>query len=205
MLMQPAHVHPSEPIVAKNMDISSVHLRPLTGIQFAEIAVTARPGDGTIWHRSLRWEPTNSIQGLVFNQFRLNHIARVWQHVSAAFSACCCPLRLSVSGKPVTQRPPSESLLAARGIQACVTRRTRAVGRSPTVLLPPCFMTLHEQGFHSLPILAEVQCAITCPPRDIDCSVQVGMGLQTTGHTTKGLLIRTIGPVGIKIWHACDE
>ncbi len=115
MLMQPAHVHPSEPIVAKNMDISSVHLRPLT----------------------------NELGG----------------------------------------------------------RRVR----SPTVLLPPCFMTLHEQGFHSLPILAEVQCAITCPPRDIDCSVQVGMGLQTTDHTTKGLLIRTIGPVGIKIWHACDE
>jgi len=91
----PAHVHPSEPIVAKNMDISSVHLRPLT----------------------------NELGG----------------------------------------------------------RRVRR----PTVLLPPCFMTLHEQGFDSLPILAEVQCAITCPPRDIDCSVQVGMGLQTTDHTTK--------------------
>jgi hypothetical protein len=30
MLMQPAHVHPSEPIVATHMDISSVDLRPLT-------------------------------------------------------------------------------------------------------------------------------------------------------------------------------
>jgi hypothetical protein len=64
-------------------------------------------------------------------------------------------------------------------------------------------MTLHEQGFDSLPILAEVQCAITCPPRDIDCSVQVSMGLQTTDHTTKGLLIRTIRPVGIMTDLAC--
>lgn len=58
-------------------------------------------------------------------------------------------------------------------------------------------MTLHEQGFDSLPILARLQCEISCPPLDIDGSVQVGMRLEATDHTTKGLLIGTIRPVGI--------
>ncbi len=57
-------------------------------------------------------------------------------------------------------------------------------------------MALHEQGFDSLPILAEVQCEISCPPRDIRGSVQVGMGLEATDHATKGPLIGAIGPVG---------
>jgi hypothetical protein len=57
-------------------------------------------------------------------------------------------------------------------------------------------MTLHEQGFHSLAILARLQFEIPYPPLDIDGSVEVGMGLKTTDHTTKGLLIGAIGPVG---------
>ena len=58
-------------------------------------------------------------------------------------------------------------------------------------------MTLHEQGFDSLPILARLQFEIPYPPLDIDGSVQVGMSLEATGHATKGLLIGAIGPVGI--------
>ena len=58
-------------------------------------------------------------------------------------------------------------------------------------------MTLHEQGFHSLPILAKLQFEIPYPPRDIRGSVQVGMGLEATDHTAKGLLIGAICPVGI--------
>ncbi len=58
-------------------------------------------------------------------------------------------------------------------------------------------MALHEQGFHSLPILARLQRNITCPLLDIDGSVEVGMGLEATDHTTKGLLIRAIRLVGI--------
>jgi hypothetical protein len=58
-------------------------------------------------------------------------------------------------------------------------------------------MTLHEQGFDSLPILAGLQREIPHPPRDIRGSVEVGMGLETTDHTTKSLLIGTIRPVGI--------
>ncbi len=127
---------------------------PLTDTQAAEVATITRPDGGTPWHRSSRWEPTHSVQRLGFNQFRLNHIARVWQHDSAAFSACSCPVRLSISGKPMTQRRPSESLPAVRGIQACVTRRTRAVGLRPTVLLLPFLMSLHEQGFDDFPVLA---------------------------------------------------
>jgi hypothetical protein len=66
-------------------------------------------------------------------------------------------------------------------------------------------MTLHEQGFDSPPILAVLQCEIPCPPLDIRGSVQVGMVLQATDHTTKGLLIGAIRPVGINTLHACDE
>ena len=58
-------------------------------------------------------------------------------------------------------------------------------------------MTLHEQGFHGLAILAELQGDITCPPLDIDGCVQVGMALEATDHTTKGLLIGAIRPVGV--------
>ena len=53
---------------------------PLTDTQAAEVATITRPDGGTPWHRSSRWEPTHSVQRLGFNQFRLNHIARVWQH-----------------------------------------------------------------------------------------------------------------------------
>jgi hypothetical protein len=66
-------------------------------------------------------------------------------------------------------------------------------------------MTLHEQGFHSLPILARLQREIPYPPRDIHSGVQVGMGLEATDHATKGLLIGAIRPVGINIWHSCEE
>ena len=58
-------------------------------------------------------------------------------------------------------------------------------------------MTLYEQGFHCLPILARLQFEIPCPPLDIDGSVEVGMSLEATDHTTKGLLIGAIRPVGI--------
>ena len=58
-------------------------------------------------------------------------------------------------------------------------------------------MTLHEQGFHSLPILAGLQREIPYPPRDIRGGVQVGMGLEATDHATKGLLIGAIRPVWI--------
>ena len=57
-------------------------------------------------------------------------------------------------------------------------------------------MALHEQGFDSLPILARLQFEISYPPRDIRGSVQVGMGLEATDHTTKGLWLGTIRPVG---------
>jgi hypothetical protein len=57
-------------------------------------------------------------------------------------------------------------------------------------------MTLHKQGFHSLPILARLQFEIPYPPRDIRGGVEVGMGLEATDHATKGLLIGAIGPVG---------
>ncbi len=100
---------------------------PLTVIHAAEVAIIRRPYDSTAWHRSSRWEATYSIRELGFNQFRLNHIAWVLQRFVATLTACSCPFRLSISGKPLTHRPPSESILAARGIQACVTRRTRQV------------------------------------------------------------------------------
>src|SRR5258708_32712481 len=58
-------------------------------------------------------------------------------------------------------------------------------------------MTLHEQGFHSLPILARLQFEIPYPPLDIRGSVQVSMSLEATDHATKGLLIRAVRPVGI--------
>src|SRR5258708_5953247 len=57
-------------------------------------------------------------------------------------------------------------------------------------------MTLHEQGFHSLPVLARLQFEIPYPPLDIRGGVQVGMSLEATDHTTKGLLIGAIRPVG---------
>ena len=57
-------------------------------------------------------------------------------------------------------------------------------------------MTLHEQGFDSLAILARLQFNIPYSPLDIRGGVQVGMSLQTTDHTTKGLLIRAVRPVG---------
>src|SRR5712691_12593255 len=44
--------------------------------------------------------------------------------VSPAFPTCSCPLRLSPSGKSMTQKPPFELLLTVSGIQHRVPRRT---------------------------------------------------------------------------------
>src|SRR6266480_4757071 len=69
------------------------------------------------------------------------------------------------------------------------TPTRRAVGLRPTVLRSPRLMTLHKQGFHSFPILAELQHGIPYPLLDIDGSVQVSMGRELTDDTAKRLLV----------------
>ncbi len=66
-----------------------------------------------------------------FRQFSFTLIARVLRHltlqhfqVTIAFTACCCSLSVSRSGKPVTQEHPSKFFLAVPGISLCVTWRT---------------------------------------------------------------------------------
>src|SRR5260370_20627748 len=60
--------------------------------------------------------------------------------VAPAFPACCCPLALSPSGKPMAQEHSSEFLLAAPGIPHRVPRRTlsahRAVHHTRPFLMP---------------------------------------------------------------------
>jgi hypothetical protein len=71
-----------------------------------------------------------------FRQSSFTHIARVLRHLilqhfrmTIAFMAGCCPLDLSVPGKPVTQEHSSKFFLAEPGISSCVTRRTLSGGR----------------------------------------------------------------------------
>ena len=97
----------------------------MTGIHAAEVAIICRPYDSTAWHRSSRWEATYSIRELGFNQFRLNHSRGSSSALSPRYRHALVPSVFRLQVSRLTQRPPSESLPAARGIQACVTRRTR--------------------------------------------------------------------------------
>src|SRR5215475_1301974 len=62
--------------------------------------------------------------------------------MSPAFPTCSCSLRLSPSGKSMTQKPPFELLLTVAGIQHRVPRRT--LSPHPAQHLWSLSMELHE-------------------------------------------------------------
>jgi len=103
----------------------SLVIVPLTITHVAEVAVISRPYDGTAWHCSSQWEPTYSVRELEFNQFRFNHIARVLRRFPPRYRHAVVPFIFRLQVSRLTHRHPSESILAAQGIQVCVTRRTR--------------------------------------------------------------------------------
>src|SRR5438094_620095 len=77
------------------------------------------------------------MQPLPYHAGLAAHLLRRLQSITA-FSACSCPLHLSMSGEPLTQKQSSQFLPAAPGIRQCATRRTLAPRRpSRRARLPP--------------------------------------------------------------------
>src|SRR5437879_4731672 len=68
------------------------------------------------------------MQPLPYHAGLAAHLLRRLQSITA-FSACSCPLHLSMSGEPLTQKQSSQFLPAAPGIRQCATRRTLAPRR----------------------------------------------------------------------------
>src|SRR5713226_1768009 len=70
-------------------------------------------------------------------------------------------------------------------------------GRADTlrvpVLLAPCCMPLHEQGFDCFPALAGAQFIISPSMLDVDGGIEISMRTVATDHAAKRLLV---GPVG---------
>src|SRR5207248_7816980 len=77
----------------------------------------------------------------------------------------------------------------------------RAVGLRPTVLFAPCCMSLHEQGFDFLLVLACLQFDILEPPGKIGRGVEISVERVATDDTAKRLLIGTMGTIWI-VTHA---
>ena len=69
-----------------------------------------------------------AMQPLPYHAGLAAHLLRRLRSITA-FSACSCPLHLSMSGEPLTQKHSSQFLPAAPGIRQCATRRTLAPGR----------------------------------------------------------------------------
>ena len=69
-----------------------------------------------------------AMQPLPYHAGLAAHLLRRLQSITA-FSACSCPLHLSMSGEPLTQKQSSRFLPAAPGIRQCATRRTLAPRR----------------------------------------------------------------------------
>ncbi len=106
----------------------------LTITHIAEVVIISRPNNDTIWHCSSQWETTYSVRELRFNQFRFSPIARVLQRFPLRYRHAVVPFAFRLQVSRLTHRPPSESILAARGIQVCVTRRTRELGLRPSCI-----------------------------------------------------------------------
>jgi hypothetical protein len=104
----------------------------LTIIHIAEVVIISRPNNDTTWHCSSQWEATYSIRELRFNQSRLNHIARALRCFPPRYRHAVVPFVFRLQVSRLTHRHSSESILAARGIQVCVTRRTREVALRAT-------------------------------------------------------------------------
>lgn len=77
-----------------------------------------------------------AIQPLPYHAGLAAHLPRRLQAITA-FSACSCPLHLSMSGEPLTQKHSSQFLPAAPGIRQCATRRTLSPRRRSRTSLKP--------------------------------------------------------------------
>ena len=90
------------------------------------------------------------MQPLPYHAGLAAHLLRRLQSITA-FSACSCPLHLSMSGEPLTQKQSSQFLPAAPGIRPCATRRTLAPRRRSRV---PCSTDRveHDVGVPRLPL-----------------------------------------------------
>src|SRR6266699_2922414 len=104
---------PTRPLVIVSLTITHV----------AEVVIICRPNGDTTWHCSSQWESTYSVRELEFNQFRFNHIARVLRRFPPRYRHAVVPFIFRLQVSRLTHRHPSESILAAQGIQVCVTRR----------------------------------------------------------------------------------
>src|SRR5947209_19361182 len=63
-------------------------------------------------------------------------------------------------------------------------------------------MTLHQQGFDGLPILAGVQFLVSQAMLNIDSRIEISMCTVATDHAAKRLLVMTIGPIWIVTYTA---
>ena len=69
-----------------------------------------------------------AMQPLPYHAGLAAHLRRRLPSITA-LSACSCPLHLSMSGEPLTQKQSSQFLPAVPGIRQCATRRTLALRR----------------------------------------------------------------------------
>jgi hypothetical protein len=72
------------------------------------------------------------MQPLPYHAGLAAHLRRRLPSITA-LSACSCPLHLSMSGEPLTQKQSSQFLPAVPGIRQCATRRTLAPPRRSRV------------------------------------------------------------------------
>src|SRR5215467_5848074 len=92
------------------------------------------------------------MQPLPYHAGLAAHLRRRLPSITA-LSACSCPLHLSMSGEPLTQKQSSQFLPAVPGIRQCATRRTLAPGRPSHV-----------------PVVLHVLARRRCPIHPLQCA-----------------------------------
>src|SRR5262249_18243672 len=86
------------------------------------------------------------MQPLPYHAGLAAHLRRRLQSITA-LSACSCPLHLSMSGEPLTQKQSSQLLPAVPGIRQCATRRTLAPLRQSRTSLTAHVVARYEVAF----------------------------------------------------------
>src|SRR5262249_14513404 len=89
------------------------------------------------------------MQPLPYHAGLAAHLRRRLPSITA-LSACSCPLHLSVSREPLTQKHSSQFLPALPGIRQCATRRTLASGRPSRVPSPRNVLDRRRLPIHPL-------------------------------------------------------
>src|SRR5262244_812465 len=98
-----------------------------------------------------------AMQPLPYHAGLAAHLRRRLQSITA-LSACSCPLHLSMSGEPLTQKRSSQFLPVVPGIRQCATRRTLASLRQSRAWLTAHVVARYEvvRSFRSEDALSPV-------------------------------------------------